>query len=128
MNTTNNSVEMYALIEKQFKTYTDSVKADIKRVARRISLNALHEVGKKSPKYTGDYSKGWSRKTIETDDGIYIKIRQTKKPTLTHLLEKGHKSRNGGNVKGREHIEPVEISANNELANHINKIIEGHKN
>lgn len=126
MNDSNNSIDLYVLIEKQFKTYTEEVRKEIKQTGRRISLNALHEVKQKSPQQTGDYSKSWGRNFIEKDDGIYIMVHQKKKPTLTHLLEKGHKSRNGKNVAGREHIAPVEEKANAEFSKKIDEIIQKH--
>ena len=126
MNDSNNSFDLYVLIEKQFKTYTAEVRRKIKQACRRISLNALHEVSQKSPQKTGEYSKYWGRNFIEKDDGIYIMVHQKKKPTLTHLLEKGHKSRNGSKVAGIEHIAPVEKKANEEFSKKIDEIIQKH--
>lgn len=121
-----NDNDLYDIIKKQFQTYTDDVVKDIKKSARKISLNALHEVSQKSPQKTGEYSKNWGRNFIEKDDGIYIMVHQKKKPTLTHLLEKGHKSRNGSKVAGIEHIAPVEEKANEEFSKKIDEIIQKH--
>lgn len=61
---------------------------------------------------TGEYRKGWNAKLRR---GKYSSITMTeqysinnRKHQITHLLEKGHASRNGGRVKPYEHIEPVE--------------------
>lgn len=121
-----NDNDLYDIIKKQFQTYTDDVVKDIKKSARKISLNAVREVKQKSPQKTGEYSKYWGRNFIEKDDGIYIMVHQKKKPTLTHLLEKGHKSRNGSKVAGIEHIAPVEKKANEEFSKKIDEIIQKH--
>lgn len=121
-----NDNDLYDIIKKQFQTYTDDVVKDIKKSARKISLNAVREVKQKSPQKTGEYSKYWGRNFIEKDDGIYIMVHQKKKPTLTHLLEKGHKSRNGSKVAGIEHIAPVEEKANEEFSKKIDEIIQKH--
>lgn len=121
-----NDNDLYDIIKKQFQTYTDDVVKDIKKSAKKISLNAMREVKEKSPQDTGEYSQKWSRNTIEKDNGIYIMVRQTKKPTLTHLLEDGHKSRNGSKVAGRKHIAPVEEKANAEFSQKVDEIIQKH--
>jgi hypothetical protein len=121
-----NDNDLYDIIKKQFQTYTDDVVKEIKKSAKKISLNAMREVKEKSPQDTGEYSQKWSRNTIEKDDGIYIMVHQKKKPTLTHLLEKGHKSRNGSKVAGIEHIAPVEEKANEEFSKKIDEIIQKH--
>lgn len=121
-----NDNDLYDIIKKQFQTYTDDVVKEIKKSAKKISLNAMREIKEKSPQDTGEYSQKWSRNTIEKDDGIYIMVHQKKKPTLTHLLEKGHKSRNGSKVAGIEHIAPVEEKANEEFSKKIDEIIQKH--
>ena len=121
-----NDNDLYDIIKKQFQTYTDDVVKEIKKSAKKISLNAMREVKEKSPQKTGEYSKYWGRNFIEKDDGIYIMVHQKKKPTLTHLLEKGHKSRNGSKVAGIEHIAPVEEKANEEFSKKIDEIIQKH--
>lgn len=121
-----NDNDLYDIIKKQFQTYTDDVVKDIKKSARKISLNAMREVKGIAPQKTGVYSQHWSRDFIEKGDGIYIMVKQTKKPTLTHLLEDGHKSRNGSRVEGIKHIAPVEEKANAEFSKKIDEIIQKH--
>lgn len=120
-------VDLYAIIKQQWQTYSEPVIDEIKKSATKIGTNAVRTVKGKSPTKTGDYAKSWTRHTIKNDDGIYIKIYQKKKPTLTHLLEEGHKSRNGSQVKAIKHIEQTEIDANDELSKEIDRIIEKQK-
>lgn len=121
-------IDLYAIIKQQWRTYSEPVINEIKKSATKIGTGAVRTVKEKSPVKTGEYAKSWTRHTIKSDDGIYIRIHQKKKPTLTHLLESGHKSRNGSQVKAIKHIEQTEIDANNELSNEIDRIIEKHKN
>ena len=43
---------------------------------------------------------------------------------LTHLLEKGHKSRNGGMVKARKHIAPVEQWVQEEFEKRVREAVQ----
>lgn len=61
---------------------------------------------------TGKYTKDWDSKlrkgkyTSEVMTEQYS-VYNKKHFRLTHLLEKGHQSRNGGRVKAYEHIKPT---------------------
>ena len=121
------NIDLYSIIKEQFNTFTDSLIEDVQKSANRIGREAIRTVKEKSPVKTGDYAKSWTKSVVKSDNGIYIKIHQKKKPTLTHLLEYGHKSKNGGQVKAIKHIEQTEIDANKELDNEIDRIIEKHK-
>lgn len=59
---------------------------------------------------TGGYTKDWDsklRKGKYTSEIITEHVYNKKHYRLTHLLEKGHQSRNGGRVKAYEHIKPT---------------------
>ena len=77
------------------KAYEADLNDELKKDIRDCGKLALEEVKKPPPgagKYHdwGDYSSGWHYRT-EEKFGIYsIRIRNTKKPGLTHLLELGH--------------------------------------
>lgn len=53
---------------------------------------------------TGEYAGGWTHATEEGANFASDTTHNTTQPSLTHLLEKGHMSRNGGWVAGRRHI------------------------
>lgn len=54
------------------------------------------------------YAAGWDY-SFEKDPygGMSVIVHNTSKPSLTHLLEKGHMDRAGGWTDAREHIEPA---------------------
>ena len=76
-----------------------------------------------SPKRTGEYAKGWTSKVeYEGADEIRVKVRNRKKPQLTHILEHGHAKATGGRVAGRPHIRPAEQEAEKELLSKVEEI------
>lgn len=99
--------------------YTEDVSKAIEEENKNISDEAVKELRNTSPKKTGEYAKGWSKKKQGNGYVIYNK----KKPSLTHLLEHGHAKRGGGRVSGKPHIRPVEEKAIKKLEDSVIKII-----
>ena len=62
-----------------------------------------------SPKKQGKYAKGWkaTEEKQGAGSGTTVVVANANKPSLTHLLEKGHEKRDGGFVSGTKHIEPA---------------------
>ena len=95
--------------------YADDVGGNVGGIAAQMGkkgAQALRKEAKQTfPDGTGEYAKGWKsqvdRGRLSTTAIIY-----NEHPGLPHLLEHGHVTRNGtgriyGEVRGREHIEPV---------------------
>lgn len=91
--------------------YTEEVEEDIRRLTDEISKEAVKTLKATSPKKTGKYAKGWTRKKEKNG---YIVYNRTK-PGLAHLLEKGHAKVGGGRVIGKPHIGLVEEQAIKDL-------------
>lgn len=89
--------------------YSQEVADEIKRAADDVTKEAVSSLKKESPVRTGAYAKSWSRKTqYESRSVKRNTVYNRKKYQLTHLLEHGHASRNGGRVAPKVHIKPVE--------------------
>lgn len=103
-------------LENFSKEVDDIVSEEIEAVGKEMAKE-LKEV---SPKRTGGYAKGWR---IKRESKHKIIVQNSKKPYLTHLLEHGHASRNGGRVRGVPHIKPVESKYKDKLAENIKRRI-----
>lgn len=106
-------------ITNTIQEYTEDVSKAIEEESKNIADEAVQELKNTSPKKTGQYAKGWSKKKQGNGYVIYNK----KKPQLTHLLEHGHVKRGGGRVSGKPHIRPVEEKAIKDLEDNVIKII-----
>lgn len=79
---------------------------------------------------TGKYTKDWDAKmrkkalTAITNTEEYT-VYNKRKYQLTHLLENGHQSRNGGRVRPFEHIKPTEEFIETLVVSNIRKHVEG---
>lgn len=107
-------------LTKALEEYTTEVEEGIKEAAKVVADETVKELRSASPKNTGEYAKGWTKKKV--DDG-YI-VHNKSKPGLAHLLEFGHAKRGGkGRVSGRPHIAPAEDRAIKSFENRIENII-----
>lgn len=89
------------------KEYTEDVTDAIIQEADQASQRLVKEIRAKSPRRTGEYAKGWTRKKTGRGDEVRYVIYNRKKPWLAHLLEFGHAKRGGGRVSERPHIRPT---------------------
>jgi Bacteriophage protein of unknown function (DUF646). len=89
------------------KEYTEDVAEAIEKEADLASQRLVKEIRARSPRRTGEYAKGWTRKKQGREGEIRYVIYNRKKPWLAHLLEFGHAKRGGGRVEGRPHIRPT---------------------
>lgn len=101
---------------------TDGVKKEVKQVAKDV----VTELKQTSPRNSGDYAKGWkSRVEYESPEDIRVRVYNSKKPQLTHLLENGHAKQNGGRVNGIPHIGPAEQRAEDSLEGKVKVVARG---
>lgn len=109
-------------LEQYSKDVTDGLKKDVKAVSEEM----VTDLKRTSPKKTGKYASGWkSRVEYESRDDIRVRVYNSKKPQLTHLLEKGHAKVNGGRVSGVPHIGPAESEAEKKLDANVKVVVKG---
>ena len=86
-----------------------------------VAAETLRQGGpyqERTKKYTRDWTHGVRKQRASAVTGL-------KGYTVTHLLEKGHQSRNGGRVRAFEHIGPVNDTLGDLAAQKIERKVRG---
>ena len=104
--------------------YTGAIGEEIETALQAVGKEAAAKLKDTSPKRSGKYRKGW-KVTAERRSGEIIITVHNKHYRLTHLLEHGHKTRNGGRAAAVPHIAPVEEWAEREALKAIEKAVKG---
>ena len=116
--------DLYGEVEKTINDLAKTVDektAELTVEYGKIAKNMLRD---KSPKLTGDYSKGWAYKKQKSNQGMDVMIYNRTDWQLTHLLEYGHAKRGGGRVRAIPHIKPVEEQIHEEFPDALARAIE----
>lgn len=126
-------VDLTAIVRDMLEEYGDEVKEQATEALQKMGPELAQKVKESSGQFkgTGTYASGWTSKTEVDNKGTVTEIvYNATQPTLTHLLEYGHRGyalKNGGrtpNVKGRPHISPVYKTAAEEAVKRIGRKIE----
>lgn len=101
-------------LQKQLSEYSTAFTAAFNNELKKAAEMGADELKQGRPYHnrSGQYVKGWSvtqRKGAQSVTGAEnYTIHNKKRYQITHLLEKGHLSRNGKRVQAFEHIAPTE--------------------
>jgi len=113
--------QLNAAINRILKRYADDLGDEIDKIATSMGREGAKAINAKAmetfpvkgrePSEKREYEKSWTYQKETTRFETVVTI-YSKKPSLAHLLEKGHVSRNGtkrtfGRVDGYPHIAPV---------------------
>lgn len=99
-------------IMKGLKEYADNTVSEVKTAVRETAQEVKQTLHASSPRDTGRYAKSWAVKVqSEQATNLNVVIHSPKHYSLTHLLEFGHATRNGGRTKAQPHIKPAEQKA-----------------
>lgn len=98
-------------ISKILNSYADGVKELIEEATRDVVKEGASRLKQTKNTYkvrSGEYNKSWTykvqKKYDEVEGTVYSRSPHYR---LTHLLEKGHATRNGGRTRAFPHIAPV---------------------
>jgi len=110
------------------KSYKKAVDEDVVQVTDKVTKAAINELKTTSPRRKGSktnpYWRGWASKLKKRSSNNYTKVIWNKTNyQLTHLLEFGHVTRNGGRAKAIPHIRPVEEKYNAEFVDLLKQTI-----
>ena len=115
-------------VMKYLKEYKEDIDDDVIETVDKVTKEARDELKQTSPRRKGTrenpYYKGWSVKLSKRKTGVYHKVIWNKTNyQLTHLVEFGHATRNGGRTRAIPHIRPVEEKYNVEFVDLLEKKI-----
>ena len=121
--------ELQGVIKDYLENYIEDIEEDVKETTDQLSKEAVKELKKESPR----------RKLDKKRKNPYYKVLSTKKQSkgrkytmtlnnrtnnqLTHFLEYGHATRNGGQTEAIPHIKPIEEKYNKLYEEKIEKAI-----
>lgn len=100
-------------LKRYLENYAEDIEEDVKETTKDITKQAVDELKNVSPRGHGSrnnpYWKGWTKQIGKENRGKYtVKIHNKTNYQLTHLLEFGHATRNGGRTKAIPHIRQTE--------------------
>lgn len=106
-------------IAKELTKYEQDIQKGMEKAQDKVAKESVKKLKETSPKRYGKYASSWG----STRQGTARIIRNAKHYQLTHLLEKGHATRNGGRTRKFPHIRPVEQEAIQELEKEVKDVI-----
>lgn len=115
-----NSSQVALAIMDNLKYQTSEIQKSVDTATKSVANNTKKIIQQDAPVRRGNYKKSWKVKKIK--DGSYI-IHSVKHYRLTHLLEHGHRLKNGAMSKAFPHIVNGEEYAQSELPKRIEKIL-----
>lgn len=104
---------LLSAVSEILSEYEGATIAKMERAVDKAAKQAVESLKTDSPKRTGAYARDWAaKKDKQMRKYAYGKVVYNKTHyRVTHLLEKGHRTVNGGFVAARPHIFKVEQEA-----------------
>lgn len=112
------------VVMQELDAFAGACITDIQEAAEEAANWAKKELRATSPKRFGDYAKGWKVQKGRLRTGTRTFVYNSDKYMLSHLLEYGHPTGNGGRTEGRAFIKPVESMANQMFEKEVIRRIE----
>ncbi|HGA1205596.1 TPA: HK97 gp10 family phage protein [Streptococcus suis] len=101
------------------KTLKVDLSKQIQEIIQKAARDTENDIRTYSPHRNGTYEDGWTH-TIIGDTAVIHNAGKEK--SLTHLLENGHATKNGGFVGPQEHIRPAYLKNKEKYLNDLKSI------
>lgn len=122
-------MEFAEQLAKHFMEITLELKAELDAEAEKIAEETADLLARTSPERTGVYGSGWTvevTKALNNDTKIYT-VHNKNKPGLTHLLNSGHATKNGGWVNGDGHFDKAKEYAIKRMEGKVGEVVAKNK-
>lgn len=119
------AIDVAKEIAKILYEEVERVNKEVNDAVIKVADSAVKELQENSPKKSGKYVKSWKKKEQQLATGSKsATIYNEKHYRLTHLLEYGHATVNGGRVAAHPHIATVEQKVIKDFEDELRKGIE----
>lgn len=121
------SDELAGSLNAYDKTVAKAVSDELKKAAAKANSEIKRHIDfkQRTGKYVRSFAVTATQKDIYGNNCVYVWHVKGAESRLTHLLENGHKSKNGRKVKAYPHIKYGDELINKTLEDEISKAIGG---
>lgn len=124
MGKTYKASEVDKVVLAELDEFAGACVEDIQAAAEAACKYGVKRLKQESPKRYGDYAKEWRVDKKKLRTGTHTVIYNKRLYMLSHLLEYGHPTGNGGRTEGKAFIKPVETEVNKRYEAELKRRIE----